>query len=399
MYNDREVISIVCAAGSGTRMGKSIPKQFLKMGGTTILEKTVANFAACPWVDQIVVVLAGEYCKEWLDILTNSFSQATASKITVIPGGATRQASIYNAVKAIDEQVAGKDKGAPMVKEEPMAKDDPIVLVHDGVRPYCSQDLIERTIKATFEKHAVIAAVPSKDSIRHIEEGILDRSKLYNVQTPQGFDFGLLKMAYDKARKDEFVGTDDSSLVERLGKKVHLVEGEYTNIKITTPEDLKLENRIGTGFDVHKLVEGRKLILGGVEIPYEKGLDGHSDADVAVHALMDALLGAACMGDIGKLFPDTDKSFKDISSLKLLEEVARRLDAEGYSIVNADITIICQKPKLAPHIEEMRKNICRTLELDLSRLNIKATTTEKLGYTGRGEGIASEAVALLTINQ
>ena len=215
------------------------------------------------------------------------------------------------------------------------------------------------------------------------------------MQTPQGFRFGLLKEAFEKAMAEGFYGTDDASLVERLGHAVAIVPGEYTNIKITTPEDLTMEMRIGTGYDVHKLVEERDLILGGVNIPYEKGLLGHSDADVLTHALMDALLGAAALGDIGKLFPDNDDSFKGISSIELLKRVKSALDDKGYSLGNADVTVICQKPKLAGYIDEMRKNIAQALDTDVDRISIKATTTEKLGFTGRGEGIAAEAVCIL----
>ena len=175
-----------------------------------------------------------------------------------------------------------------------------------------------------------------------------------------------------------------------------LVKGSEDNIKITTPEDVVLETRIGKGFDVHRLVEGRKLILGGVDIPYEKGLLGHSDADVLLHALIDAILGAASMGDIGRLFPDTDPAFKDASSLVLLERAWNAVKYRGYDFINADITVICERPKLAPHIDKVEDNICNVLNISRERINIKATTTEKLGFTGRGEGIAAEAVCILS---
>ena len=175
-----------------------------------------------------------------------------------------------------------------------------------------------------------------------------------------------------------------------------LVKGSEDNIKITTPEDVVLETRIGKGFDVHRLVEGRKLILGGVDIPYEKGLLGHSDADVLLHALIDAILGAASMGDIGRLFPDTDPAFKDASSLVLLERAWNAVKYRGYDFINADITVICERPKLATHIDKMEDNICNVLNISRERINIKATTTEKLGFTGRGEGIAAEAVCILS---
>ena len=235
-----------------------------------------------------------------------------------------------------------------------------------------------------------------KDTIRDINKGTLERSDLRCVQTPQGFSAGLLMDAYANAFTDGSDFTDDAGIVEAFGHKVSLVKGSEDNIKITTPEDVVLETRIGKGFDVHRLVEGRKLILGGVDIPYEKGLLGHSDADVLLHALIDAILGAASMGDIGRLFPDTDPAFKDASSLVLLERAWNAVKYRGYDFINADITVICERPKLAPHIDKMGDNICNVLNISRERINIKATTTEKLGFTGRGEGIAAEAVCILS---
>lgn len=373
MLDGKKVFVIIGAAGSGKRMGAPVPKQFLKINGKTILEETVQKFKDSSIVDDITVVAAAEY----VPLCEKLFC---GGGVSVVAGGNERQDSIGNALDSL------KERGV---------SDYDIVLVHDGVRPYCSQELIQRVAKDAAEKGAVIAAVPPKDTIRHISEGTLDRSKLYNVQTPQGFTASILQEAYGKAKEDGFYGTDDAGLVERIGISVSITEGESTNIKITTPEDLKMENRIGTGFDVHRLTEGRKLILGGVDIPFEKGLDGHSDADVLVHALMDALLGACAVGDIGKLFPDTDDSFKGISSLKLLKKVREVLTERGFTLVNCDMTLICQRPKLAPYIDQMRQNIADVLETDVDRVSIKATTTEKLGFAGRGEGICCEAVALL----
>ena len=269
------------------------------------------------------------------------------------------------------------------------------VLVHDAARPFVTEDVVQEVIRGAFDRGAAVPCVAVKDSLRENEgerSRCVDRSRFFAVQTPQGFRKELLDEAYEKACKDGFSGTDDASLVERLGYNVEIVDGDYDNIKITTKEDLPMENRIGTGFDVHRLVEGRKLILGGVEIPYEKGLDGHSDADVLIHALMDALLGAAAMGDIGRHFPDTDDAYKGISSMKLLDRVNNILAENMYSIGNADITVIAQKPKLSPYIEKMRENVADVLGIGKDLINIKATTTEKLGFTGRGEGIAAEAV-------
>ncbi|MBR4410645.1 MAG: 2-C-methyl-D-erythritol 2,4-cyclodiphosphate synthase [Firmicutes bacterium] len=215
------------------------------------------------------------------------------------------------------------------------------------------------------------------------------------MQTPQGFASEILRKAYEAAYRDGFLGTDDAGLAERIGQTILLTEGDYANIKITTREDLPMEIRVGTGYDVHRLTEGRKLILGGVDIPYEKGLDGHSDADVMAHALMDALLGAAGLGDIGRHFPDTDPQYKGISSLKLLEIVNQRIHEAGYELGNADVTIIAQRPKLAGYISQMEENLAAVLGADIRQINVKATTTEKLGFTGRGEGIAAEAACII----
>ena len=372
-----KVYVIIGAAGSGKRMGAPLPKQFLTLGGKTILERTVERFASCDIVDTIIVVTHEDYV-EFCETLLEGYREG--NRLHVILGGKERQDSVYQAVLYL---------GGLGIKG------DDIVLIHDGVRPYASHDLIRAVMKKTEETGAAIAAVPPKDTIRHIEEGTLNRTQLCCVQTPQGFRYALLKEAFEKAFADGFYGTDDASLVERLNHQVAIVPGEHANIKITTPEDLAVEVRIGTGYDVHRLVEDRKLILGGVEVPYEKGLLGHSDADVLVHALMDALLGAAALGDIGKLFPDSDDAFKGISSIELLKRVKSALDDKGYSLGNADVTVICQKPKLAGYIEQMRANVADALDVDIDKISIKATTTEKLGFAGRGEGIAAEAVCLL----
>lgn len=223
-----------------------------------------------------------------------------------------------------------------------------------------------------------------------------DRDKLYAAQTPQGFDMDLLKLAYERAKKDNFIGTDDAQLVERLGNQVEIIPGSEKNIKITTPDDLTDSPRlVGMGFDVHAFSENRDLILGGVKVPYEKGLLGHSDADVLTHALMDAILGALNLGDIGTNFPDNDDKYKDISSLVLLEKVVEKMRQRGYELENADLTIVAEKPKMKNHTMNMREKLAEVMGTDSSRISIKATTTEKLGFTGREEGIGSQAIVQL----
>ncbi|MGF6377043.1 2-C-methyl-D-erythritol 4-phosphate cytidylyltransferase/2-C-methyl-D-erythritol 2,4-cyclodiphosphate synthase [Clostridiales Family XIII bacterium PM5-7] len=377
MLNDKNIYVIIGAAGSGTRMAASLPKQFLKIGEATILEQTVNQFIGVSLVDKIVIVTA----KAYIDQCCQFFHEEIASgKILVVEGGKERQDSIGNALEKIECLGANPED---------------IVLIHDGVRPFVSKELIEAVTYAAEDETAAIAAIRPKDTIRHQEDGTLDRSKLYCVQTPQGFQLSVIRKAFDQAKKDNFYGTDDASLVERLGYHIDIVPGEEANIKITTREDIPLETRIGTGFDVHQLVEDRKLILGGVTIPYEKGLLGHSDADVLTHALMDAILGAAALGDIGTLFPDHEAAYEGISSIKLLAEVKRAMEDADYTLGNADMTVICQRPKLAAFIPQMRMNIAETLGVGLDKISIKATTTEKLGFVGRGEGIGAEAVCLL----
>lgn len=365
---------IIAAAGSGKRMGSGMPKQYLRIDGEPILLKTVKAFHSNENVDGIFVV-AG---KGYEDYCRKMFERA-GIRVTVVTGGAERQDSIFAALQE--------------VKKSGISGDD-TVLIHDGARPYVTGRIIDDVVRAAENFGASAACVPVKDSIRR-KEGNVERKGLYQVQTPQGFRFDIVYDAYEKAYRDGYMGTDDASLVERCGREIEIVQGDYGNIKITTKEDMPLEIRCGNGFDVHAFAEGRKLILGGVDIPYEKGLDGHSDADVLVHAAMDALLGAAAMGDIGRHFPDSDEKYKGISSLKLLAEVDEIIKREGYEILNLDITLIAQRPKIAPHVGAMTSNIAEVLGINEKQINIKGTTTEGLGFTGRGEGIACQASCTL----
>lgn len=372
MYQGKCVTAVITAAGSGSRMGAAIPKQFLKIADKTILQHAISPFEELELIDDILVVTSRDFAA-----LCNELCSGFKKVKEIVVGGKERQDSVKNALDLID---------------------DGYVLVHDGARPFVTVEIIKNVLKDAHRVGAAVAAVPVKDTIReqsHEGGRTLKRSGLYNVQTPQGFGVEILKEAFNKAYQEGFYGTDDAGLVDRLGRAVAISEGSYSNIKITTKEDMPMEVRVGTGYDVHQLVEGRKLIICGVEIPHEKGLLGHSDADVALHALMDAMLGAAALGDIGKHFPDTDDRYKGISSLKLLAHVNMLLSEKGYSLGNADITIMAQKPKMLPHIQKMRKNISDTLNVDEDKINVKATTTEKLGFVGREEGIAAEAVCIL----
>lgn len=374
MYRDNRVIAIIVAAGRGKRLGSSLPKQFLKVRGRTILEMSVGAFEQNKYVDEIFVAANADYCE-----LTEKLCRGFSKLKKIVAGGAERQDSVRAALDCLRGE-------------------NGIVLVHDAARPFVSEAVINAVIEGTADFGAAIPTVPAKDTIRQVDgtgSRTLQRETLACVQTPQGFRISLLKHAFEKAQAQGVLGTDDASLVERMGINISMVQGEDGNRKITTREDLETEMRIGTGYDVHRLVEGRPLVLCGEQIPYEKGLLGHSDADVALHALMDAMLGAAGLGDIGKHFPDTDERYRGISSMKLLQKTAELLREAGYFLGNADITIIAQRPKIAGYIPKMRANIAEIMNCNENKINIKGTTTEKLGFVGREEGIASEAVCIL----
>lgn len=376
--------AVIVAAGSSTRMG--VPKLSIPLCGVTVLERTLTAFDASS-VESLVVVTREE------DIPVFSAWSAKLSKpCRFVQGGATRQQSVQNGLAAVDEDVD-------------------LIAVADGARPLITPEEIDRVIVVAAETKAAAAAVRVKDTIKQADEnGVIiatpDRSSLWQVQTPQVFDAALYRQAMEAAQREGLDLTDDCQLVEHLGAKVTLVPTSYENLKITTPDDVTAAEailkkrggigmRIGHGYDVHRLVEDRKLILGGVEVPFEKGLLGHSDADVLTHAIMDALLGAAAMGDIGGLFPDTDPAYKGADSIALLREVVARISAVGYTIENMDATVLAQRPKLKPFIESMRATVAAACGVSVERVNIKATTEEGLGFTGAMEGIAAHAVCLL----
>ena len=379
--SNKKIAVIIAAAGTGSRMNADVPKQYLKIDGKPMLVKTAGAFSENDGVDQIVVVTNQEYHKECERLLL-----ANNINATVVVGGEKRQDSVYEGLKKLPE-------------------DTDYVLIHDAARPFVTQELIQKTIEAVIEKQAVVCAVPVKDTIRmktDEEKSVTtDRSLMFAVQTPQAFQKELIVEAYEQAFREGFYGTDDAVLAERSGHAVHIIDGSYDNIKITTRGDMPVnqETRVGTGFDVHAFCPGRKLILGGVEIPFDRGLAGHSDADVLIHAIMDALLGAAGCGDIGRHFPDSDEKYKGISSLLLLEEVAGILASKGYEVGNIDATIITEKPKVAPYVEEMIKKTASALGVSEDQLNIKGTTREKLGFTGREEGIAAQAACTIYSNR
>ena len=380
MLNGHTVTAILVAAGSSTRMG--FDKLAHVYGGASVLAHSAAAFARDPAVDELVLV-AGKNKALAAEVL-----KQTALPARLVDGGATRADSVRRGLAA-----AGGE----------------YVAIHDAARPFVSQAVITRTLEKALETGAAAPAVPVKDTVKIARGGFVQatprRDALYAVQTPQCFCTALYRRALALAG-DGLDVTDDCSVLERAGLPVALTEGDYANIKITTPEDLpgpdtqQMEKgwgamRIGHGYDVHKLVEGRRLILGGVDIPFEKGLLGHSDADVLAHAVMDALLGAAALGDIGRLFPDTDPAYEGADSLQLARHVARVLHEAGWEPENIDATILCQRPKLAPHIPAMRENLAAALGVAPDAVSVKATTEEGLGFTGVGAGIAVHSVCLL----
>lgn len=372
MYKNKMISVIIAAAGAGSRMGGGIPKQYRNINGKPMLALAAEAFWDSGFVDTLCVVVNEDYDPRILEVLDPDTILAL--------GGSQRQDSVYNGLRSLPA-------------------DTDIVLIHDGARPFISKEVIERVLDEAIDTGAAIPCIKAKDTIRN-KEGTLNREELYMVQTPQGFDIELLLEAYEKAFDEDFYGTDDASLVERLGGQVSIVQGSEANKKITTPEDLpSQEIRVGTGYDMHTLVEGRSLIIGGVLIPHDKGLLGHSDADVLTHALMDAILGAMGEGDIGKHFPDTSDEYKGISSLTLLRKVYNIMLKKNFEIGNADITLLMEKPKIAPYIQEIKGNIEEILKVSSEKINIKATTMESIGIVGREEGIACQVSVLLTANK
>ncbi len=384
------VAAIIPAAGSGSRMGLNHPKQYHLLAGVPILVHTIRVFALASCIDKIVVVVPMDRVDSTISLLEEY--GLSGDTLQVICGGRRRQDSVK----------AGLDS---------LGDDTDIVLVHDGARPLLSTELIFSCCDAAVKYGAAIAAVPVKDTLKKSGDNdciiqTVDRENLWQAQTPQASRLDLLLSAYEAAGERDV--TDEASLLELAGIEVHLIEGSETNIKITRPDDLIIAEkimqnnkpaatslRIGHGYDAHRFAPERKLVLGGVTIPYELGLAGHSDADVLTHALCDAILGALGVGDIGTHFPDSDQKFSNIYSINLLDEVVNLARTRGFILSNADITVVCQKPKLAPFIQEMQVILSGSCSVAESQINVKATTTEKMGFTGRMEGISCHAVVLL----
>jgi 2-C-methyl-D-erythritol 4-phosphate cytidylyltransferase/2-C-methyl-D-erythritol 2,4-cyclodiphosphate synthase len=381
MIDGRRVAGILAAGGSGQRVGTA--KQWIELGGETVLHRSARGLAGCPEVDGLVVVVPpGEEGRG------EAALSDLGKPVRVVAGGPARADSVRNGLAA--------------------AGDVAVVLVHDAARPFATADLVSRVARAAARDGAALAALRVTDTVKRAEgtdpprvAATLDRTTLWLAQTPQGFRRELLSRAYDLVGADAASATDDCLLVERLGERVTLVPGEPGNFKITGPEDLARARAlveapvaVGVGYDTHRFAPGRRLILGGAEFEGD-GLLGHSDADACAHAIGDAVLGAAGLGDLGRHFPDSDPRWKDASSLGLLAEIARKAGECGFRVGNADVTLAARRPRIAPRAEEMRANLARALGIAPAQVNVKATTGEGMGFVGRGEGIAAHAVVVL----
>lgn len=385
--SEKRTAAVVVAAGRSARMG--FDKLFYPIEGVEVLRHAVNRMDRHPDIQSIVVV-AGENIGR---VRAMFDSHPTQKPLVIVEGGDTRAASVRAGVAA--------------------CPDAQLVAIHDGARPFVSAGVIARAIEAAAREGAAAPALRVRDTMKRAKDGLVvrtvSREDLYAVQTPQVFDRAVFTRALAAIPPSDYGDiTDDCLVMELAGLPVRLVEGEEANRKITTPEDLRKGDlptaapqadvlpRVGHGYDVHRLAEGRKLMLGGVEIACEKGLLGHSDADVLLHAVSDALLGAAALGDIGRHFPDSDPAYAGADSLKLLGQVVEKLRGAGFVPRSLDATLVCQQPKLAPHLPKMQQNIARVLQLPAAAVNVKATTEEGLGFTGREEGIAAHCVAVIS---
>jgi 2-C-methyl-D-erythritol 4-phosphate cytidylyltransferase / 2-C-methyl-D-erythritol 2,4-cyclodiphosphate synthase len=426
------VTAIIAAGGRGLRFGGGSPKQLVEVGGRAILERSVAAFLAHPAVNEVVVALPQPLTDD-----PPAYLRGAGKPLRIVSGGARRQDSVANAFRAAD---AASD----------------VIVIHDAARPFASADLIGRTIAAAAESGAAVAAVQARDTVKRVSEGpavrepqgrpehrrraadaghyvreTIARETIYLAQTPQAFRRDVL----NDALAQTIDATDEATLAERAGHAVRIVEGEASNLKITTRADLVLAEaiarsaeafsphpvesfgrgqrsesperkgssqaapartgRAGIGYDLHRLVEGRPLVLGGVTIPFDRGLAGHSDADAVCHAITDAVLGAAGAGDIGRHFPDTDPAWKGASSVDLLRRAVEVVRDRGYEIGNVDASVIAERPKLLPYIDGMTANVAAALGISVDRVSIKGKTNEGVGELGRGEAIAVHAIALV----
>jgi 2-C-methyl-D-erythritol 4-phosphate cytidylyltransferase/2-C-methyl-D-erythritol 2,4-cyclodiphosphate synthase len=390
------VTAIIAAGGRGLRFGGTLPKQFVLVGGRSLLERSVAIFLTHPEIDEVIVALPVEL----LDT-PPPYLIGRSKPVRIVAGGARRQDSVLNGFKAVDERTD-------------------LVVVHDAARPFASAALVSRTLAAAAESGAAVAAVSARDTVKRGMSGAfvtetLPRESIFLAQTPQAFRREVLRDALSLAETG-VEATDEAALAERAGHAVRLVEGEPENVKVTTADDLlvaealagtssartlrrsgefEIRFRIGTGYDLHRLVEGRALILGGLTIPSDRGALGHSDADVVCHAITDAILGAAGLGDIGLHFPDEDPSWKGASSLDLLARATALVLDKGFAVNDIDVTVVLERPKIREHIAAMRAAVAGALGIPSDHVSIKGKTNEGVDAVGRGEAVAAHAVALI----
>jgi len=388
--------ALIVAAGRGRRFGGAQPKQYAGLGGQSVLARTVRAFLTHPRVGKVRCVIHADDNDLYAAAL-RGVADPDGVLLDPVTGGATRQESVRLGLESLDG--LGLDK----------------VLIHDAARPFAAAAVIDGVLDALETHGGAIPAIPVADTLKRGRDGVIaethPREGLYRAQTPQGFRFAEILQAHRDLQGEEL--TDDAQLFERAASQVALTAGAEDNFKITTEEDLMRAERLlngsgapqtvtrtGFGFDAHRLGPGGPgghVTLCGVEIPFSQGLQGHSDADVALHALTDALLGAVGAGDIGKHFPPTDRQWKGAASDRFLAHAAAEVRARGGEIVNVDVTIVCEAPKIAPHKDAMRARVADILGIDVNRVSVKATTTEGMGFTGRGEGIAAQAVANVAV--
>ena len=373
-------VGLVVAAGRGSRMGGPMPKQWLDLAGRPVLRHSLDVLAGHESVDSVRVVIHPD---------DHSLYEAAVAGLGLadpVAGGRTRQESVRLGLEALE------------------ADSPDLVLIHDGARPFLDDRLISRVIGALGDYPGAIPAQPVHDTLKRAQDGLITqtvpRAGLWRAQTPQGFRFPAILAAHRAAAGQEL--TDDAAVAEHAGLAVAVVDGSEDNVKITTADDLRRaaewladidETRVGTGFDVHHFVAGDHVMICGVRVPHDRALEGHSDADVGLHALTDAILGAIAAGDIGRHFPPSDPQWKGAASARFLAHAGALAAQAGAAIVHVDVTIICERPKVAPHAATMTKRVAEILGIAAGRVSIKGTTTDGLGFTGRGEGIAAQAVA------
>jgi 2-C-methyl-D-erythritol 4-phosphate cytidylyltransferase/2-C-methyl-D-erythritol 2,4-cyclodiphosphate synthase len=381
------VSAIIAAGGRGARFAADRPKQLLMLGGIPILQRSVDAFVRSDTVTDLVVALPPD-----LAARPPAYLARATKPLAIVAGGERRQDSVARAFERLADRAE-------------------VVVIHDAARPLVSDDLIRRTVDAAIDTGAAIAALGARDTVKRggpdrLVAGTLPRDQIFMAQTPQAFRVEVLRAALAGGASSD--ATDEAMLVEQAGGRVRLVDGDPRNIKITTADDLAIAEslvsggaaatsiRIGNGYDLHRLVEGRPLVLGGVTIPFDKGLQGHSDADAVCHAVTDAILGAAGRGDIGRHFPDDDPAWKDADSLDLLRRAARIVADAGFAVANVDVVVIAQRPKLVPHVDAMARRLAGALGCSPGQVSIKGKTNEGVDSMGAGESIAVHAVALLS---